>query len=63
MDSSIVGYIILGLMGFFILSSMLFGIKRGFGKTTFRLIWLLATGALLWIFTPTITNWLNNFDI
>lgn len=63
MDSSIVGYIILGLMGFFILGSMLFGIKRGFGKTTFRLIWLLATGGLLWIFTPTITNWLNNFDI
>lgn len=63
MDSSIVGYIILGLMGFFILSSMLFGIKRGFGKTTFRLIWLLATGGLLWIFTPTITSWLNNFDI
>ena len=63
MDSSIIGYIILGLIAFFLLGSMVLGIKRGFGKTTFRLVWLVATGGILWLLTPTITNWLNSFDI
>ncbi len=63
MDSSIVGYIILGLIGFIILMSILFGLKRGLKKAIFRFVWLVATGAILWILTPTISAWLNGIDI
>ena len=63
MDSSIVGYIILGLIGFIMLMSLLFGLKRGVKKTTFRFVWLVVSGAILWILTPAISTWLNSFDI
>ncbi len=63
MDSSIVGYVILGLIGLIMLMSILFGLKRGLKKAIFRFVWIIASGAILWVLTPTISAWLNGFDI
>lgn len=63
MDSSLVGIIFASLFGVIILFSFLAGVKRGFKKALFRLLWLVATGVLLWFVTPLVSNYLNSFDL
>ena len=63
MDTSLIGTILAGLFGVIILFSFLVGIKRGFKKALFRLLWLVGTGVLLWFITPVVSNYLNTFDL
>lgn len=63
MSSSLIGYIILAIIGVVMLMSILFGLKRGAGKSAFRLVWILACGVILWFLTPKISAWLNTMDI
>ena len=63
MSPSLVGIIITAILGLLLLTSVLFGIKRGLKKTLFRGAWIIVTFVLAFVFTPVISNWLNGFDI
>lgn len=63
MDVSTIGWIVTGVIIWILFISFLFGVGRGFKKTLFRFLWLLATGVALFFLTPTITNLLNNIDL
>lgn len=63
MDSTIVGLIITGVIALILLSSVLWGIKRGMKKTLFRLGWLVVTAIILFFTVPPLSGWLNSFDL
>ena len=63
MSSEIVGYIFIGIFAFIMLTSFLMGIKRGFKKSLFRLLWLVVCGVIIYFLTPTVSNYLNSFDL
>jgi len=63
MDAITVGYIVTGVIGFIILTSMFWGMKRGLKKSAFRFLWLLGFTIVIFFVTPMISNWLNNVDI
>lgn len=63
MDASTLGLIATGLVAFFIIWSIFFGIIRGFGKSLFRLVWLVGTLVILFFLMPTISNAVCEIDI
>ncbi len=63
MSVSTIGWILTGLAGLFLLVGFLMGLKRGFKKSLFRLLWLLGTVVLLLIFSKLITKALLNINV
>ncbi len=60
---STIGYIISGVIGLILLISAITGFKRGLGKAMFRFLWVLVTVVILFFITPSVSSWLNNFDL
>ena len=63
MNSVVVSLILTGVVALLLLSSVLWGIKRGMKKTLFRLGWLVVTAIILFLVVPPLSNWLNSFDL
>lgn len=63
MSATLIGWIITLLVLFILVYSVLMGVKRGLGKSLFRLIWLLVFAVILFFVTPPIANALNTIDI
>lgn len=63
MSVSTIGWILTGLAGLFLLVGFLMGLKRGFKKSLFRLLWLLGTVVVLLIFSKLITKALLNINM
>lgn len=63
MNAEIVGWIFTGVIGLILLSSVLWGLKRGLKKSLFRFGWLLATAILLFFITPLVSGAVNQIDI
>lgn len=62
-SASMIGYILLGFVLFFLVVSALVGYKRGFKKSFFRFVWVAVTVGVLIFVTPLVSNWLNKFDL
>ena len=63
MSAEIVSWIFTGIVGLILLSSVLWGIKRGLKKSMFRFVWLLVTVVILFFVTPLVSNLVNGIDL
>jgi len=62
-SASAIGYILFGIVLFFLIVSAIKGYKRGFKKSLFRFVWVAVTAVILYFVTPYISAWLNEFDL
>ena len=63
MSASVLNYIFLGLLIFFLLSGFIWGVIRGLKKTIFRGVWLLVFALILFFITPVVTNAIINMNL
>ena len=63
MNANLISWIITGIVALILLSSVLWGMKRGLKKSAFRFVWLLVTAIILFFVTPLVSNMVNNMDL
>lgn len=63
MNASLISLIFTGIALLIVVSSIVFGIIRGFKKSLFRFCWLLGSAIILFLITPAVSNMLNSIDI
>lgn len=63
LSPELLGWIITGIVGIFVLFGIFWGLIRGIKKTAFRGVWLVVTAVIMFILTPIISNGLMNIDL
>ncbi len=63
MSASLLGWILTLIILVLLVYSVLMGVKRGLGKSLFRLIWLVVFAVIMFFITPVIARALNSIDI
>lgn len=53
---AVVGWIITGVAGLFVIFGLIWGLIRGFKKTGFRAAWIVVTALVMFLLTPVISN-------
>ena len=55
--------VINGVFAFFLVIGFLFGVMRGFKKSTLRFVFIVSIAAIMYLAAPYISGWLLNFDL